>query len=373
MDYVCLLNNAHLEVIKGKGVIKNLEELYVTITDLETRNIEIKSEFFDKFFTETGFHKFKEDALKVNKYITFEYDDKYKNTYNNSAKEISQLKTFDELMHYMLNRKDKILPVMQHLANYYTESFQEILSADSKLSTVHLELIESENQLKTQKDKYERLLDNYKETTGRLDNLVSRINFQYEKDIDINKMNVIEVDTMNFRKILYIKEVTRVHYVDTFIENLKEILKTVKELPARLIVIEPPNSYHKHKLYKTCKPHIDLTYKDVFGSDIFMAGFQQKIIETVLNNPSKVDFLIILDRGSNPVPHIKGAGVETLYTVSDLDDIEFSIDNTRLITYRTDTLRVPYIEDYNELSPQEAISAYSSMDITKAVIKLLER
>lgn len=373
MDYVCLLTNAHVEVVQGKGIIKNLEELYIIITDLETRTIEIRSDFFEKFFTETGFHKFKEDALKVNKYITFVYDEKYVNTYNEMAKDIEKLKDFDELMHFILNRKDKALPVVRHLAEYYNKSFQEILSADSKLSTVHLELIEAVNSKQSSEAKYEKLLTTYQSVVERLDTLVSRINYQYEKDIDVNKMNVIELSGTSYRKILYIKEITRVHYVDTFIKSLQEILKTVKELPARLVVIEAPHAYHKSKLYPGCKPHTELTYNDVFGSDIFMAGFQQKIIETVLNNPSKIDFLIVLDRGSNPVPHLTGSGVETLYTVSDIKDIDFTVDNTRLISYRTDTLRVPYIEDFDELSPQEVISDYSSMDIVKAVIKLLER
>lgn len=373
MDYVCLLNNAHKEVIKGKGTIKDIEDLYIAITDKETRQIEMRNDFFDKYFTDTGFHKFREEAVKLNKYITFKYDEKYTSKYNKMAEELGRLRDIEEIVNYFLRNKETAPHLLRHLVEHYSDSYKEVLSADSKLSTVHLELLEAENDRDISNTRYSRLLEKQQDTEKRLHSLVKRINFQYEKDIDIEKMDHIHQDVSNYKKILYIKEITRIHYVDSMIEHLQEILKTLHNLPVRFLVIEQHYAYHKSKMYPKTKPHIDLTYNDVFGSDIFMAGFQQNIVESVLNNPSKVDYLIVLDRSSNPVPHISGKGVETIYTVSDLKDLDFSIDNTRLITYRSDTLNIPYIRDFADLSPQEQTSAYSSMDIVKALIQLLER
>lgn len=370
---MCLLNNTHIELVKGKGIIRTLDDLYRIIIDLETRAITVKNDFFDKNFTSTGFQEFCTEALKINKYLEFRFDTKYVSSYDSRVKQLVTLRDPEELISYIMHNKEKAFEVVKHISEYYLGEYTEVLNADSKLSTVQLELLDAESELVKYKGKYDKMLDKYEGTVEKLDTLIKRINFQYERDINPDVSDAIKITEPLYKKILYVKEITRVHYVDTMLTQLQEVLKTIHELPTRMVIIEAPYAYSRIDLYPGMKAHTDLTYSDVFSSDIFMAGFQKKIMDSVLNNPSKLEYLIILDRSGSKHPYIYGDNVEVLHTVSDMADIKTTTANTRLITYRSDTLHIPFNENYKDLSPQEAVTYYSSLDIVKAIVKLLEK
>lgn len=216
------------------------------------------------------------------------------------------------------------------------------------------------------------MLEEKNELEAKLHQLISRINYSYGKQVDEDKM--LQIEGCRYDKVLYIKEITRVHYTDTFIYYLQEILKTLYGVPARVLVIEAYYAYDRLKLYPSLKPHWNLTYRDVYESDIYMAGFQPKLARDIMQNSSAYNYLIILDRGGAGYQHILNEKIETLYTVSDPKDFPKDVDPSRIITYRGDThLIIDYIPDFDKLPSERKISEYSSMPAMQAVIELMER
>jgi len=265
------------------------------------------------------------------------------------------------------------LSIIQRVVADSNKVRQDSVLASAKLGAMHLELAKLQlevNRAEQSESVVRLLLDS---ATIKLETLLSRINYNYGKDIDPNKLSGINVDFKRYRKILYIKEITRVKYTDTLLYYLQEILKTLYGVPARLLVIEPRDSYSRASLYPKCKPHTELTYAGVYTEDIFMAGYQQKLTESILSNPGEVDYLLILDRSCTDTPFVVGAGVETIYTVSDMKDIKFSCKLNALLSYSKDTLHVKYIKDFDEMSMEEKITAYSSMSTVQHLINVLER
>ena len=108
------------------------------------------------------------------------------------------------------------------------------------------------------------------------------------------------------------------------------------------------------------------------AGDILMMGMQPKLMTDILKNPSNISLLIVLDRCGYIAPHIKGENVEYLYTVSDVEDIPKEVPRSRIISYQEDTLYIPLVENFQELDKGERISKYSSMEIIKQIVSLIE-
>lgn len=373
MDCVATLSNFSEHIIQGKQVVKDIEALYQILINPDMRNLEIKDDFYDKYFTATSLQAFKESANKINVTLQIKTERSYETQYHRKALELGKLNTIEEVVDFFLYNGSEGVQLLKNLCTQYSKGYNEALKASNKLSTVHLELLEAQNKVHNAETAVERVTERMTESQRKLDTLIKRINYSYEKNISIDKFDGIEVTTPAYRKILYIKEITRVHYTDTFIYYLSEILKSLYSMPTRLLVMEAPYAYKRDYLYPYCKPHTNLTHKDVYLSDIFMPGFQQKIVEDVLVNASGLEYLVVLDRTGSDEIHIKGKSVEVLLTVSDLKDLNVDTHLSRVISYSDKTLAIPYIDDFNRLSPEKKIGEYSSMDITKSIIQLLER
>jgi hypothetical protein len=373
MIYVCSSTINNDDIIAGKEVITSLQQLYVTITKKDCRELEIRKDFAEKFFTPSGMASFIEEAKKFNKLLKITTEEEYEFYYDSRVEELSNIRSVDGLVEYILRNRSDALGLIKHLCERYTSVYTESLVANNKLGIMHLQISEATNQLEVEsRERYatQQLLD---ETMLKLGTLVSRINFSYEKDVDPEKLVGIELNARRYKKVLYIKEVTRVKYVDTFIYYMQEILKTLYGIPARLLVIESAYAYTKADLYPTCIRHTNLTYRDVYHANIVMAGFHPNIVEAILQNPSNIDYLIVLDRSGWNRPYLSGETVETIYTVSDLSDIKVFIPAERIISYNNQTLYVPYVEGFDKLTMEEKISKYSSFSSMQVLIELLEK
>ena len=98
-----------------------------------------------------------------------------------------------------------------------------------------------------------------------------------------------------------------------------------------------------------------------------------KTMEGILKNPSNVEYLIVLDRCGMGVPHIIGDDVEYVYTMSDPADNYDDLPASRIISYFHETLHIPHIEGFDDLSNEDKVMRYSNMQITKFLIGLLEK
>ena len=220
--------------------------------------------------------------------------------------------------------------------------------------------------------KYELELEcmNKLRVQSKLDSLVKRINYQY--DIKVDQKRLFHVDGNRFDKVLYFKEITRVQYTDTFIYYLKEICRVLYNMPTRVVCIEGYYADGKIPLYPDLVPHHKLREQDVISGDILMLGMQPKIMTDILKNPSNISILIILDRGGYTSPHISGDNVEYFYLASDVKDVSGNVPPARIISYGKETLYIPYIEHFEDLDKSERMAKYSSLDIMKKIISLIE-
>lgn len=369
MKYIALLQVDNDILIQGDGCCTNLQELYTSLSDVNTTEIEIRKDFADTYFTYEGLCDFVEYAAAVVPNIRISVADTVYDNLGQAVKDLQVLKHVDEFIYALETNPSKIMATIQSLCKHYTDAHDDALVASNKLATMSVQIEDLKKQLDYAKKDSFKLQAAHNDTVAKLHSLVSRVNFRYEKTIEPS--NLFVTSNNNYSHILYIKEITRVHYTDTLVYYLQEILKTLYGVPVRSVVIEPYYAYSRAAMYPAHKPHWDLTYADIYSGDIFMAGYQPKVMKDIMHNPNKVHFLIVLDRGGYMAPHINSGNVSTVYTVSDLKDA-VDIDKDKLISYDDSTMYIPYIENFDELSPEDKIKKYSSMNVTKQLINLLE-
>lgn len=372
MIYEASLTYDNDVVIRGDRCITTPQELYQALLYKDTTEIRIHRDFAEEFFTPSGLHDFVSNAQSVNPYCTIAVDADVRDFRLKAVKALSTYSTVEEVIYQLQAHPREMMEVLKMLCSNYVETYSETLAANNKVSSLQLQNSELIRRLEDSKGAYKRLLNSKALVEGQLGTLVGRINYSYEKDIDPSQFLQLD-DSQHYAHILYIKERTRVRYVDTLIYYLKEILKTLYGVPAREVVIAPYYAYGGLKLYPGLQPSFDLSYSQIYKSDIYMPGFQPGVMSDILKNPSNVEYLIILDRGGFDVPHILGPGVDYVYTMADLSDNYDKIDRQRIISYSHDTLYIPYMEGFNDLSVEDKMVRYSSTAIIKQLIDLLEQ
>lgn len=373
MEYICSYKIQDRRIYEGKQYIKDMPTLYKTIVDPNCQRIDIEEDFAEDNFTPPfGLSQFIEDVNRINPSVVVTAPESLIKTYEEDIELMESFDDPEDLLLFMLKDTDKFMKLTKVLCKQYNEKHIDSLTANNKLASMHLELIDTKTKLEENSIKLKKTEENLYEERHRLDTLIARIRYAHEIDIDKEFMNGITLEHSNYSKILYIKEITRVHYVDTLIHYLQEICRTLYNIPARLVVIESIDSYSTAYQYPNCAPHLSLTKKDIAYGDIFMAGFQQSIMRDVLFNTGRVPYLIILDRTKWKEPFVKGDKVETIHTVSDLSDLNFEADADRVISYDEQTHVIPFIEDFENLSIKEKIVKYSTMSLTKFLVELLE-
>lgn len=372
MIYEALLTYDNDVVIKGNRCITTPQELYQALIYKDTSEIRVHKDFAEAFFTPSGLSDFVQNAQTVNPYCTITVDADVRDFHLKAVKALDSYSSVEEILFQFQAHPREMMEVIKMLCANYMDTYTETLVANNKVSALQLQNSELIKKLEDANANYQRLLGDKSMLEAQLGTLVGRINYSYEKDIDPSQFLQIEGKS-RFTRILYIKERTRVRYVDTLLYYFKEILKTLYGVPAREVVIGPYYSYGGVKLYPGLQPSFDLSYSQLYQSDIYMPGFQPGVMADILKNPSNVEYLIILDRGGFEVPHVMGDDVEYIYTMSDLSDNFDHIDFRRIISYSHDTLYIPYIEGFEGLSVEDRMVRYSSMKIIKHLIELLER
>jgi len=370
LKYVAVTSVDNDIIIHGDSCCTNLQELYTALADSNTTEIEIRKDFANKFFTYTALCDFVEYSASIVPHVRIVVEDTLYDTTTQAARELRMYKTPDEFIYALEHNPSRILSTIQTLCKSYLEANDDASVANNKIATMLVQIEDLNKNLEYAKIDKDKLSEMCNELQSKLHALVSRINFSYEKTI--NPDNLFVSKHNNYTHVLYLKEITRVHYTDTFVYYLQEILKTLYSMPVRTVVIEPYYAYGRSSLYPAFKPHWDLTYRDVYSGDILMAGYQPKVMNDILQNPNHVNYLIVLDRGGYMYPHIDCKNVTTIYLASDLKDVDPVISKDKVISYSDETLFIPYIDNFDKLSPEEKIQKYSSMSVTKELIKYLE-
>lgn len=373
MTYLASLQEETKYKLKGYKFIHTKAELDKLVVDnLSSNKVILTKEFIEAFFVPSGLIDYIDNVKKINSNILIELDlDEDLVTRDKMIYKLKDCRNIDELIMLLGSHEKEVMDTIKYLIDYQQVDERKMLSYSNQVSKLQSTIDTLNKTVEDCNYTIDTEVNNKLSYQSKFHALISRINYQYNAGIDKNKL--FQVDKNSYDKILYIKEITRVQFVDTLIYYLKEIMKTLYSMPTRIVVIENYYADGKIPLYPNLVPHHKSIERDVIKGDILMLGMQPNMMKDILQNSTAISLLIVLDRGGYSVPHIVGDNVEILYTVSDIKDIPEGIPMGRVISYSEKTQYIKYIKDFDNLDTTEKISAYSSMQLVKNIIQLIER
>lgn len=372
MTYLASLTEEMADKVQGYYPIKTKEDLDIVVCNNRQNNtVIIRRDFATKYFTPSGLQQYIENVKAFNRNVDIKLDEKsLVMTMPRMISKLAEINDPEEYSDLLCTYPKEFLDAMKFLLRDESMHQKELLNASGDVSRLQAIIDEYANDKADLAHKLNVEQENKFFVQTKLSTLVNRINFQYNADVDEKTMFI--QNEHKYDKILYFKEITRVQYMDSFIYYLKEILKVLYSMPARLLVIEGYYASGKERLYPGLVPHHKLTEEDVLSNDVLMLGMQPKLMHDILQNPSNISILIVLDRAGFISPHIRGKNIEYFYTASDRSDIPDNVPNSRIISYKDDTLFIPMIDGYDKLDDGQRISKYSSLEIVKNIISMVE-
>lgn len=372
MTYLASLTEEMADKVQGYYPIKTKEDLDIVVCNNRQNNtVIIRRDFATKYFTPSGLQQYIENVKAFNRNVDIKLDEKsLVMTMPRMISKLAEINDPEEYSDLLCTYPKEFLDAMKFLLRDESMHQKELLNASGDVSRLQAIIDEYANDKADLAHKLNVEQENKFFVQTKLSTLVNRINFQYNADVDEKTMFI--QNEHKYDKILYFKEITRVQYMDSFIYYLKEILKVLYSMPARLLVIEGYYASGKERLYPGLVPHHKLTEEDVLSNDVLMLGMQPKLMHDILQNPSNISILIVLDRAGFISPHIRGKNIEYFYTASDRSDIPDNVQNSRIISYKDDTLFIPMIDGYDKLDDGQRISKYSSLEIVKNIISMVE-
>lgn len=279
----------------------------------------------------------------------------------------------DFLIEYILANPQLVLPELKRLVEIETTERHQVTEMRSRLDTLVLENMRLQEELRRSREERVNLVERLQTATGNYEDLVLRINKQYGVPYADDNLHGFDIEMNRYTKILYIKELTRVHFVDSLLYYTQLVLNTLNEQPTRYCVIEKEYSYSSAKMYPHHLPHTGINYAELKSADLCMIGYRKDILQSVLQNPSDAKYLILLDRSGHDFLAVRGDRVQTLYTLSDLKDNRYyGVPADITISYNTDNFYIPVIPGFDEMSDAEKIGAYTTLEITKAFVAAIE-
>lgn len=372
MEYLCTCNVTQEDKFSNITILESLDELNRVVINDKNSHVIMRDDFIKSCLPFNTLKEYIKNINKVNPGITIDTE----GDYIDDLVDESFLKTLadnlnpdDLTMLLQFKPTETIDAIYRLIAKYNKQTFQELRSA-SIISAMREEIDTLKDDVKEYKEALEQERVNKVDVQNKLSVLVNRINYTHNVGVDASKL--FKIQGNSYDNILYFKEISRVQYTDTFIMILQEIFKIIYNMPTRVLVIEGYYANGKVSQYPTLKPHYALTERDVLQSDILMLGYQPKIVQDIMKNPSNVSILIVLDRAGYSVPHILGDNVEYLYLASDIKDVPKDVPKSRIISYHSDTLFIPHIKGFEDMSPRDKVGAYSREKIVHLIVDLLE-
>lgn len=372
MIYLASLNEKVSDRLNGYSLISTREELDRVVADnTKADKVIIRSDFATEYFTPRSLKKFLDNIKVINLNITVQLEESTEvSTLDDFIQRLADVNTVDDMFYYMSHYSVEMLDALKVLVSKNVEVQKEALQSANSQARLQGLVDELKGEVSSLKYALRTEQTNKYNAQTKLDVLVRRINNQYNKGIDQQKLFLL--NSNSYDKIIYIKELTRVQYVDSLVKYLKEVMKILYHMPTKVCVVESYYSEGKESLYKEYVPQHRLSERDVVYSDILMFGLQPNLMTDILRNSSGISLLIVLDRGGYKTPHITGENVEYIYTISNLEELPSDIPKDRVISYSEESMFIPYIKGFNEMEEFEKVSKYSSTQIVKKLVKLAE-
>ena len=373
MEYLCTINITTQDKLSNMNFVTNIKDLNKVVIDNKAHHrVIIRKDFINEYFPYNQLSEYIKNVIRLNPNIIIETEGyEVKQEVDSDILDlISSNLNKDDLTLLLQFKSHDFIEALFKLIKAYTENKNFELEGASIISGLRENIDSLNNKVDELKDLLQKETINKADVQDRLSVLVKRIN--YSHNVGVDEKMLFKSESNNYDKIIYIKEVTRVQYTDTLVSSLQEILRLLYNMPTRVLTIEGYYANGKVSQYPNLKPHYRLTEKDVLSSDILMLGYQPKLFQDIMRNPSNISILIILDRGGYGSPHLFGNNVEYLFTASDPTDVDYNVPLSRVISYNANTLYIPYIKEFDKLSSSEKVQKYSSLKIMKQIISLIE-
>lgn len=372
MIFLASLEECTDDKLEGYSLIRTKDELMKIVADnTQMSRIIIRKDFAREFFTSTGLQSFVTKARSLNRALVIELEDDVKEVTTGAfIKKLRTAQTADELTTLSIMYPREFMEAMQFLVGKAEETEGELLAASNMVSRLQGVIEMQKSEIVALQDDMKMEQYNKEQAISKLDVLVKRINYQYDANVNVDEMFM--ATEHRYDKVIYIKEYSRVQFMDSFVYYLKEILKILYSMPTRLTVIESYYASLVPDMYPELTPHYKLRERDVIEGDILMLGYQPRLMKDILKNASNISILIVLDRGKYKTPHLNAKKVEYFYAASDIKDLPEDIPKSRILSYSNDTLHIPYIQGFDELDSSSRIQKYSSMDAIKQIIRVIE-
>lgn len=373
MEYLCTTNITSEDKLSNRNFLTSIKELNILVMDNKTHNrVVIRKDFVDEYFPYNQLSEFIKNVSRINPNLIIDTEGyTVKQEVDSSILAlIAENLNKDDLTMLLQFKSHDFVEALFKLIQSYTNTKDFELEGASIISGLRERIDSLNDDVNELKDLLQKETINKADVQDRLEVLIKRINYTHNVGVDQDMLFMS--NSNNYDKIIYVKEITRVQYVDTLVTVLQEILKLLYNMPTRILTIEGYYANGKVPLYPYLKPHYRLTEKDVLSGDILMLGYQPKLFQDIMRNPSNISILIVLDRGGYASPHLFGSNVEYLFTASDPNDVPNDVPRSRVISYKEDTLFIPYVKSFNSLSESEKVQKYSSLKIVKQLISLIE-
>lgn len=371
MKYVASINVDNLVLLAGDMSITTLSELHIALTNMTCTEIIIRKDFSDKFFTKEGIQEFVEVAASLSPWITITVENVYYDNVQAVAEQYVKFNSIEECITELQFNPEKFLETIKNLSKEYLDVHDDHLALNGKLADLYIQTDNLTRELEEARKINSTLLSEYRELEDKSSILVNRLNTRYGKNVDLSKLN--RQDENSYKRVLYLKEYSRVKYTDSMLYYLGEIIKTLYNEPVRFLVVGPYYANNLHVQYQNFIPHWELTYRDVMCENIYMAGMQQDLFKDILKDGNHSSYLIILDRSCCDDYFLEGRNVSYAAIASDIFDAPKNLESKSIISYEQGTLNIPHIADFASLSPELKIQAYSSMEIILKLIEMLEK
>lgn len=373
MEYLCTSNITTEDKLSSINFITTVGDLNKVVIDNKAHHrVTMRKDFVDTYFPYNQLVEFIKSASKLNPNLIIETEgfEAVQEVDSGILSLISDNLNKDDLTTLLQFKSHDVIEALFKLIQAYSDNKEFELEGASIISGLRETVDQLNDRIAELEDLVSKETTNKADLQDRLSVLVNRINFTHNVGIDENML--FREEHNNYDKIIYIKEITRVQYVDTLVSILQEILRLLYNMPTRVLVIEGYYANGKVPQYPALKPHYRLTEKDVLSGDILMLGYQPKLFKDIMRNPSNVSILLVLDRGGYGSPHLFGDNVQYLFTASNTSDVDSDVPPSRIISYKDNNLFIPYIKGFDELSSSEKIHKYSSLKIMRQLITLLE-
>jgi len=279
----------------------------------------------------------------------------------------------DDFLAYVMANPSLSMNFLRELLENYNQNTMEMLSLRNKIETLIMENSGLTDMIDKKDIAFKTIETAYNELFSTHGNLVQKINYQYSIPYDGEGETGFRQSVINFDKILYVKEVSRVKYMDTLLYYVQNIMNTIHKKHTRYIIIEPFGANKIARLYPNHTPTSRLTHHDLRHEDILMVGYQTDIMMSILQNTAKHGFLIVFDRSRSDYIYVQGDKVRPIYTFSDLSDSEIlDIPLSNVLSYSHRSMYIPHIEGFQNLPAQEKLVAYSELPVLNELITALE-